>query len=207
MKLGMIFILVYMSAILAACNKGSASALEISPEKQGVDVPAFQGNWTSDKCAYWGGGGDYHYSAKQYFSIKGSLIESYSKDYNSKDCSGDFRSIMTFKMKFDLSKEVSPGRYNIDVIPTEIVQTVFDQDSANSFNTSAYCGYTDWVVGVEKVISDRDCMLGAKVNQLIYSIVKVDDTQIQLGEHDETNDGTTPERRHKTLGPAFKKQN
>ena len=208
MKLGMILVLVCSSAILAACNKGSSDALAISPEKQGVDVPAFQGNWTSGKCDDWGGGGEYRYSGRQFVTIRGSSMESYVKEYNNGTCSGPERSIMRFKMKFDISSDVKDDWYNIDVVATAITQTVYDQDTANLFNTTAYCGFTDWLVNEEKNISDSNCMSGIKTNQTIYSMVKITGDTIQLGEEDKDkiHDGTTPEKRHNTPGAIFKRE-
>lgn len=107
------------------------------------------------------------------------------------------------KFKFEIPSHFSadPSILNIDTTVQSLSWMVYDQDTVNAFNTMATCGFTDWMVGVEKDITGLSCMTGpTQAGMKIYSIVKVNDVALFFGESDNVHDGTTESLRHRVLG-------
>lgn len=183
--------------LVSACSNGGGTAPNESNGKQSTEQQAVQGAW-QDSCHTWSD--SVSMSTHNVATVAGSNITIVGSVFASKDCSGAASFAITSRMTFDIpsKSETDPTILNVDTVLQSLTETVLDQPTAILFNKIEHCGFTDWTVGQEKDVTGLDC--GAKKGETVYSVVKITGDQLQLGESDAVNDGTTPERRHKNLG-------
>lgn len=193
------YIFLIVSMALAACQKSENGGIVVKESTPIADSSAFFGKWRGD-CQVWGEG-EYLTSGYSYFSYSNGEAAFLGENFKTSDCSGDLYSRLKMEIEFEVEgqSDTQPETFNIAVKTTKLLQVFYDQDAVNASNTLAYCDYTDWVVGVEKNISDRSCMTGPKVGEKIYSIVRKKDNQLSFGQPDDVNNGNAPELRHKNI--------
>lgn len=199
MKTRMIFMFTLVVVMLGACAKSSGGDSNGSEGAQGVGEQLIKGNW-KDSCKVWGGG-DYLSSGYNIASFADSTLVISGDSFKTTDCTGDKISSMKMTFTFEIPSRSSlgPDIFNFNSIVRKVTYIIADQDTANAMNTMAYCGFTDWVIGVEKDITDKPCLSGPKSGETIYTIMKITDTELLPGEPDDAHNGTTPELRHVQL--------
>ena len=195
MKTRMIF-LITLLATLGACAKSSSGNSNDTNDIQSVGKQLVIGNW-KDTCKTWGSG-DQLSSGYTTASFAESTVVFVGENYKSTDCTGEKTSSMKMTFSFEIPSRSSLGAnvFDFNTTPRNVVYIISDQDTVNVMNTLAYCGFTDWVVGVEKDITGKSCFIGPKSGEVIYSVMKITETQLQLGEPDDSHIGKTPEQRH-----------
>lgn len=205
MKTRNVFFASIAALILGACANSSGGAAPVPEGPLGASNPVRGTAW-KDVCQTWGGGA-YISSGLNVFTVGDSTFTITGNSFGTNDCKGALTTQMKMTASYTVMKTADPTVFNFDVVIQTVSQTMFDQDTANMFNTAAYCGFTDWVVGVEKVITNLSCFSGPKSGETIFSIAKVSAAQMQLGEPDAVHDGKTPAGRHAVLdAKIFTKQ-
>lgn len=201
MKTRIVLLAITATVIFGACSKSNGGNSSDSQTSQGADESKLQGNW-KDSCRNYGGGG-YERSSFNAISFTGSNLVMSGRAFNGKTCTGSPTDTLTMKFKFEIPSHssVDPSILNFDGTIQSLSWIVYDQDTVNAFNTMATCGFTDWMVGIEKDIAGLSCITGPnQAGTKSYSILKVNDVALQFGEPDNAHDGTTEPLRHIVLG-------
>lgn len=220
-------LLVVVGSMNVACSKSENNAPNGNDiDKQNDQASELIGHWITNCQGY-----EYPQptgrSTISNLNINATEIDFQIDGYYGKNCTGKTTDTWKIRMSYDPSSltklilpttnsflndqtYIKPGissanNYtNINTTMISMSQVVYDQDMANLYNTIAYCGFTDWVVGIEKDITGLPCMTGAnKAGQKIYSIFSIDNHQLKMGEADSTHDGLTPEARHVKLSDSI----
>lgn len=200
MKTRKVLLFALVTAIQAACAPSGGSDSNSSEGKQTIAEQMLKGNW-KDSCQSWGEG-EYLQSSYSVVSVEGSAVKTSVHDFASSDCTGEKTRVMSVTFTFTIPSRsvLGPDIYNVDSVYRGVTEVVLDQDTANMYNTGAHCGYTDWIVGIEKDVTDKSCMTGLKAGEASYVIMKITETQLQAGEPDDVHTGKTPELRFVKLG-------
>ncbi|MBL7544531.1 MAG: hypothetical protein JNL11_12005 [Bdellovibrionaceae bacterium] len=194
-----VFLSIILAAAIGACQKAPNEAQSSNEILKSPISSVVFGKWRGD-CQVWGSG-EYQTSGTPYFSFSETEAATVTEMFKGDGCSGELNGRMKMVFEFTVESQSSsaPEIYNILVSARKILQIFYDQDTVNASNTIAYCGFTDWVAGVEKDVSDRDCFTGPKLGEKIYSIIRISGGKLNLGQPDDANNGTSPSLRHKDI--------
>lgn len=198
MKARIVFLLMMVASILGACVQSNGGATPSNKDKQFASK--VQGSWQGPCMSSIGN--EHMISGMTVATFSSSELILTGSNFASKDCSGMETGKLTGSFAYEIStpSEIDPNIFNLNVSLRSLSQVFYDQDEANAANSMSYCGFTDWIVGVEKDITGLACTSGmGSPGKTIFSIIKVFDNQIQLGESDSSHDGSTPELRHVLL--------
>jgi len=199
MKTWIVLFAFIMASVTAACSSsnGDSGTPKDNPGAQAIDESVIQGSW-KDACQSYGGGG-YERSLENLISVVGADLTVTVNTFNNKTCSNSLSDMMKIKFTFEIPSRsnLDPNTFNLNLTLQSVTQIVFDQDAANAFNTVAHCGFTNWVVGVEKNITGLACISG--LNSKTHSILKVSATSLQVGSPDNAHNGKTEAQRHVQL--------
>lgn len=79
---------------------------------------------------------------------------------------------------------------------------------AQSLNSESYCGFTNWQIGTSVEVLGKTCdgevLTASPAN---YSIIKIEGSNLYIGNESESNDGSTPEKRKNEWSSALTKSN
>jgi hypothetical protein len=189
--------LVLITTILYGCARISTNvdqASTVGKEGTGQQQTGLQGNWKTT-C---------NSGVNRHAAFSGANLVFNVNNYRSSDCTGVLGSILEANFTYQASLKVSsdPSLYNLEYVLQNMTILVLDPQTATAFNLVSHCGFTDWGVGVKKDITGLACVAsGPKANVVTYSILKYQDTQIQIGQTEGANDGTSEALRHSAYDP------
>lgn len=163
------------------------------PANNAATVPELQGTWAKP-CASAGTEGGF---SRNSISVQANNIQLQTLVFqNSPTCEGtadlDARAQFTFTVPSFASGQINA----IDLIHQQLLAK-FNTTQAVAFaNVSAFCGFTDWQVGVDKNVAGRNCIANIPAaGQPFYQIFQVNPSQLFVGQIDSQTNGQTPETR------------
>jgi hypothetical protein len=139
-----------------------------------------EGSWLSPCEDYSEGGTRYGQST---FTFNNSNLVVVNRTYDSTSCDGDtFATIATSSGNISIEEDATLAsgqvvtRFKMNI--TNMTLVFNQQDEVNNQNSNAYCGHTDWEVGVSKNV--LVCRLGSDTT--ILDIGLIDGNNLFLGE-------------------------
>ena len=195
--------LVYVCLIflLSACSHNNSSTTNNdSGNLNGQGSGALSGTYVGP-CQ--GNGTNSQGSSQSTAQVSDTQMAFVSKSFAANACSGTTLMQVQANFSYVISGVSAQDATitNLDVTESSISITPLDPSFVSYFNTSSYCGYSDWALGVAKDVDNNSCMSGFKPGTVMYTSAKIGNNQIQWAQPDSTNNGTTPNLRETAISP------
>lgn len=194
MKKAFLSLIIFLSL---ACSDNDdnddANLNPADPSNNAATVPELQGTWTKP-CASAGAEGGF---SRNIIAVQANNIQLQALVFqNSSTCEGtadlDARAQFTLTVPSFASGQVN----SIDLIHQQLLAKFNTTQAAAFANVSAFCGFTDWQVGVDKNVAGRNCIANIPATgQPFYQIFQVSPSQLFVGQIDNQTNGQTPETR------------
>lgn len=194
------------------CMSFWACGASKSASKDSPKLPTSQTTGTSDVASKLSGkwlssctlNDDKQYQTSS-LTFNGSTLDGVIQIYSDQTCAQELINIQ-LKYSYTVGATISaiPGAYEFNTKPIVATETINDASTIAEFNNLKSCGVNNWQVSVPKDITS--CTdIGPKSN---YGIIFVQGNTLKVGEPDDLNDGSSPEKRENKLNHllVFQKQ-
>ena len=128
------------------------------------------------------------------------LIEKKSKlTWRQAQTAFEEESCATAYLKFEKHYEAGiSAAGDVDLVMKDMTYTPLTAEVTEALNEAEFCGLKNWQVGKSQTIINKDCeeisILASLKN--LYTIFKVQNDQLYVGQADEKFDGSSPSKRH-----------
>ena len=190
-------IVILVSILPASCGNGSS----------GGGTSGLDGSWASS-CFNMGvpGAGAATFSIQNVLSFKSGNLESLAVSYSAAGCTSVAKDSTLRRTGTYTAGEASaevPDATNLDLIEAKVFFTVYSDSQVTSQNSASNCEKSNWQKGEEVEITGLTCILLGDVQpKSTYSIYKIAGSSLFTGQTDATNDGTSAEKRTKTISAS-----
>lgn len=204
-----IYICFLLTTLLLACTE---SKEPISDSENSKSSESLHGNWQT-QCTYSSKSSLYEIRSA---AFSGTTFVSSSTAFVDSNCSMKLiKSEITGAFVLGSQPAIISQSRNIDWTLSTVSHTVYESSIISNYNTSAYCEYSDWIVGVTKNITGKICgssnvIQAGDMNYDIFviwpdSIPSLGITQgaLNFGHNDSTHDGTIPSQRPTSVDGNF----
>jgi hypothetical protein len=146
-----------------------------------------------------------NYSQKSSLKIDATNIEVTGQVFvNDNVCTTAPYAVSRYIMAYSFGNLVA-GTNNVDYATVGVKMRYGNAVAVSGANASAYCGFTDWQLNVEKDISGLSCtgINQDAVGSHHYSIFKIQNGNLYLGQTDATHDGNSVAARPTNFDPIY----
>lgn len=175
--------------LLTACGTDYSTSYE-----SGFGVPDINGHWVSACHVNSESAG---YVSGYFNAISGNMhTELLSTTADGTCKTADLRTTVdsTYKIGEALSTPAESNAFDSTIISIKV--TPLSTTMTASLNTNAYCGLTNWQLGVPQEVGNRSCNGNApSAGRTSYGAIKQSGKILLFGQKTSTNDGSSPAKR------------
>ncbi len=187
--------LVFLPALMLFVN-----GCGVKSDDNDASAPDLDGSWET-ACFVASGSGATTVFAKATMIITGSAQTETIASFSDAGCAAEVGLHLDSAQTFTIGDSVAApaGAKAIDIVMTKATMIPMDDAIATKFNTASTCAFKDWVKGTAKDVTSCKRANGKAMFGSYYGVVKTDGVTWTDGDSDETNDGSTPEKRPTAL--------
>lgn len=182
---------------VVACGSGS--------DEDGVADDALSGNWASTCYADTNATGEIQNYIKDKLVVASGRFTLTQVYHAPSDAScGQARWTEVIKSDAIVGAAVSApeGARSLDLTPRSYEQTPNTAEIVQVFNQTKQCGYSDWSLNTAKDVTAASACVAATAMATYYDVYKISGNTLSFGYSKGGDDGSSTDKRPKTLDPA-----